>query len=429
MEEAKFNIQDILKTLPHRYPFLLVDRIVELEEGKRAVGIKNVTINEPYFEGHFPNYPIMPGALIVEAMAQVGVFMAMRHPESEGKLVYFAGIDNVRFRKPVIPGDQLRIEVEVVWVRGSIGKMKAVATVDGAIVTEGEFMFSLVPREIGKAKIHSTATIHPSAILGENVEVGPYVMIGPEVKIGDRTVIDSHTVIIKQTTIGADNHIHHGCSIGSPPQDYRYKGEKGFVEIGDRNIIREFSTIHLPVGEGEKTVVGSDNFIMVHAHIPHNAKVGNHIIIGGYVGIGGYTAIEDQAVIGGMAGIHQYCRIGRLAMVGAHSKVTQDIPPFMLVDGNPAQVRGINSVGLERRGISVEAQSEIKKAFKTIYQSKLNTREAIEEIKKKLRPLEEIKHIIKFLEEGTERGISKKVVLEEELEKEMIIPEIPEIGI
>ncbi len=189
---TELDIKEILRTIPHRYPFVLIDRIVEMEEGKRAVAIKNVTINEPFFMGHFPDHPIMPGVLIVEAIAQVGVVMALRAPENEGKLVYFGGIDNVRFRRPVVPGDQLRIEVEALWVRGAIGKMKGKVTVEGQVAAEGEFIFSTAVREDSGISVHPTATVHSKAILGENVVVGPYSVIGAEVEIGDGTRIDSH---------------------------------------------------------------------------------------------------------------------------------------------------------------------------------------------------------------------------------------------
>jgi 3-hydroxyacyl-[acyl-carrier-protein] dehydratase len=266
----------------------LVDRVVELEEGKHIVAIKNVTINEPFFQGHFPGFPVMPGVLIVEAMAQTGAIMALRLPESQGKLVFFAGIDNVRFRRPVVPGDQLRIEAETTWVKGSIGKMKANAKVNGEVAAEGDLLFSLVDRSEGGAKIHTTATVHPSATLAKNVEVGPYTLIGPEVEIGEGTSLGSHVVINKWTKIGRENKIYDGVTIGAPPQDYKYKGEKGQIIIGDKNIIREFVTIHLPSGKGAETCIGDENFIMVHAHIPHNCRVGSQTVIGGYVGIGGF---------------------------------------------------------------------------------------------------------------------------------------------
>ena len=424
---TELDIKEIMKTIPHRYPFLLIDRVIELEEGKRAVAIKNVTMNEPQFTGHFPGIPIMPGVLIVEALAQVGCVMALRQPSAEGKIVLFAGIDGVRFRRPVVPGDQLRLEVETLWVRGPLGKMKGKATVNGEVAAEGEFTFSLADPAGNAAKVHPTATVHKTAVLAKGVEIGPYTVIGPDVKIGEGTKVKAHCMISGWTTIGKDNVIHNGVTIGAPPQDIKYKGERGEIVIGDKNIIREFVTVHIP-SSGGVTSIGNENFIMVHAHVPHNCKIGNQVVLGGYVGLAGYTEIGDQAVIGGMAGIHQFVRIGRLAMVGAQSKVTQDIPPFMLVEGNPAQVRGLNSIGIQRRGVSQDGQSELKKAFKLLYESGHNTTEAAKDIKKRLRPVPEIEQLVHFLEQESHRGINKKTALEEEAE-ELILPELPELGI
>jgi UDP-N-acetylglucosamine acyltransferase len=422
------DIHDILKTVPHRYPFLLIDKILEIEDGKRAVALKNVTMNEPFFQGHFPGQPIMPGVLICEAIAQVGVVLALRMPAIENKLVYFAAMDKVRFKRPVLPGDQLIFEVEVLWVRGSLGRMKGKAVVNGDLACEGEFTFALADRGPGGVRVHQTATIHPSAKLGKGVDIGPYVVIGPEVEIGEGTRIGAHTVISRWTKIGKDNQIYHAVSIGAPPQDAHYKGEKSGIIIGDRNLIREFVTIHLATGEGQQTRIGNENFIMVHAHIPHNCRIGNQAVIGGYCGLAGHTEIEDQAIIGGLAGIHQFVRIGRLAMIGAQSKIVQDVPPFMLVEGNPAEVRGVNLIGLQRRGISQEAITEVKKAFKLIYEAKQSTDKIVEDLKKRLRPLEEINYLIAFLEKESRRGVSKKVSAEE-IEEELIFPELPELGI
>jgi UDP-N-acetylglucosamine acyltransferase len=422
------DVNEIKKIIPHRYPFLLIDRIIELEEAKRAVAIKNITANEPFFQGHFPEQPIMPGVLICEAIAQTGVVMALRVSHNEGKIVYFAAMENVRFRRPVVPGDQLRIEVETIWARGNLGKMHGKAMVEGKIACEGDFTFSLVDKETAKVKIHPSAVIHPSASLEHNVEVGAYSIIGPEVSIGEGTKIGPHCNISRWAKIGKNNVIHQGVSIAATPQDLKYKGEKGEVIIGDNNVLREFVTIHLPTGEGKKTIIGNENFIMVHAHIAHNCVVGNQVIIGAYAGLSGYTEVEDQAVIAGLTGVHQFARIGRLAMIGANSKILRDTPPFMLVDGNPAQIRGINLIGMQRRGISNEAQTEIKKAFKLMYESRNNTAGALVEIKKRLRRLPEIEHIIQFLETESKRGINKKTAIEVEAE-ELILPEIPELGI
>lgn len=422
------NIQDIMKAIPHRYPFLLVDKIIELEEGKRCVGIKNVTVNEHFFQGHFPGQPVMPGVLIVEALAQVGAVMALRQPSSDGKIIYFGGIDNVRFRRPVVPGDQLTLIAEVLWFRRGIGKMKATAKVGEDLAVEGEFTFSLVPQGAGGASIHTTATIHPTAKIAKGVKIGPNVVIGPEVEIGEDTIIDAHAAINRWTKIGKKNHIYNNVSIGVSPQDISYKGQRGQIIIGDENTIREFVTIHLPSKEGGKTTIGSGNYIMVHAHIPHDCTIGSQTVIGGYVGLAGHTTIEDQAIIGGMTGIHQFVRIGRLAMVGAQSKVVQDIPPFMLVEGNPSQMRSVNVIGMQRKGLSQETIAEIKRAFKIIYESKQNTSAIVAELKKRLRPLEEVNQLIKFLETQSKRGINKKIS-PDDLDDDLIFPEIPELGI
>ena len=308
--------------------------------------------------------------------------------------------------------------------------MKGKASVDGELACEGEFTFSLVDQGGGNsgAQVHPTAIIHPSAKIATGCQIGKFVVIGPEVEIGENTIIEEHVVINKWTKLGKNNHIYKGASIGTPPQDLHYKGEKGEIIIGDSNTIREFVTIHLPVGEGGKTIIGDKNYIMIHAHIPHNCKVGNEAIIGGYVGLAGYTEIGDQAIIAGLSGIHQFVRIGRLAMIGAQSKIGQDIPPFMLVVGSPGEARGVNSIGMQRRGISLEAQAEIKKAFKIIYEKKQPTENIVEELKKKLRPLDEINQIIEFLSRDSKRGISKKAAMNE-IEEDLILPDLPELGI
>ncbi|MFC1559708.1 acyl-ACP--UDP-N-acetylglucosamine O-acyltransferase [Candidatus Margulisiibacteriota bacterium] len=436
MKKENIDITSILKTLPHRYPFLLIDRVLEIEEGKRAVGLKNITFNEPYFQGHFPGLPVVPGVLMVEMMAQLGAIIALRRPEMAGKIVYFAGIDNVRFRKPVVPGDQLIIEAEASKMKGSIGKMKARAKVNNETVVEGEIMFSIgPPMQPGGVRIHNTATVHPSAELGKNVEIGPYTVIGPEVKIGENTSVGAHCTISKWVTIGKENVIHQNVTIGAPPQDYKYKGEKNEIVIGDKNIIREYVQIHLPSGEGTKTEIGNENFIMVHAHIPHNCKVGSQTVIGGYVGLGGYTQVGDQSIIGGLVGIHQFTRIGRLAMIGSSSKIAQDIPPFLLVDGNPATARGINFIGMQRRGVEEESIAEVKKAFK-IFVSKTNVKHVVEDIRKKIKQTPEVEEFVDFLTAESKRGIIRKSGvaiaekdIEEEIKTEMILPEIPELGI
>lgn len=426
MPEVDIDINGIKKVLPHRYPFLLIDRVIFLEEQSKVIAIKNVSGNEEFFSGHFPGFPIMPGVLIIEAIAQAGAFGMLASAENQGKFALFAGIDNVRFRKPVFPGDQLRIEVEYMKSRGPIAKMKGVAMVNDQVVCESELMCSVVSKEQSKASlIDPTAIVHQSVKIGKGVRVGPFTTIGPEVSIGDNTVIESGVVIARWTTIGKDCRIMNGVTIATPPQDHKYKGERNEVVIGDRCIIREFATIHLPTGEGEKTSIGNDCMIMTNVHIPHNAKIGNNVVISSFAGLSGHAEIADNVIIGGLTGIHQHVRIGKMAMIGGQAKIVQDVPPFMLADGNPAQVRALNIIGLQRRGVSLESQVELKKAFKIIYKSNLNLTLALEELKKKCKPLGEIKELIAFLEQETDRGILKK----SEQTDDLLFPEIPELGI
>lgn len=427
MPEINIDVKEIMKVLPHRPPFLLIDKIVEISEDyKKVVAIKNVTMNEPFFLGHFPGFPIMPGVLIVEAMAQTGAYGMLSNPDNKGKIALFAAIDGVRFRKPVVPGDQLRIEVEATKVKGPVAKMKGTAFVNGQVACEGELTCSIMDNKgSGGALIDGSASIHPTAKIGKNVKIGTHSVIGQEVEIGDNTEIGSNVLLARWVKIGSDCKVMHGTSIGTPPQDTKYKGEKTWVTIGDRCTIREFVTIHQPTGEGNVTTIGNDCLLMVHSHIPHNARIGNNVVVGGYVGIAGHAEIDDYVIIGGLSAIHQFVRIGKMSMIGGQSKIVQDVPPFMIADGNPAQVRALNIIGLQRRGISMEAQVELKKAFKVVFRSGNNLSQAINHLKKDCKPLDEIKCLISFIEKETDRGILRKT----ETDSDLLFPDVPELGI
>ncbi|HHV62481.1 MAG TPA: acyl-ACP--UDP-N-acetylglucosamine O-acyltransferase [Firmicutes bacterium] len=254
-------------------------------------------------------------------------------------------------------------------------------------------------------KIHSTAVIHPTAKLGRDVEVGPYCVIGAEVVIGDGTRLASHVVIDGPAIIGRNCRIASFACLGGDPQDVKYAGEKTTLVIGDNNLIREYATIHrgTPGGRGE-TRVGNNNMIMSYAHIAHDCVVGDNVIITGGAAIAGHVTVEDYAVIGGMAGVHQFVRVGRMAMVGGMAKVVKDIPPYFLVDGNPARAIGVNIVGMRRNGVAPEVRAEIRKAFKILYESRLNASQAIARMEQELVECEEIKHLIDFLKMSS-RGI------------------------
>ncbi len=258
-----------------------------------------------------------------------------------------------------------------------------------------------------RRKIHPTAIIDPNAVIGTDVEIGPFTIIGPNVEIGDGTKIGSRVIVEGWTVIGKDNKIYAGAVVGNEPQDLKFKGEKSYLFIGDNNIIREYATISRgTVGGGGETRIGNNNLIMSYVHVAHDCQVGNNIVVAHGSGIAGHVTIEDRVVIGGLVGIHQFTKIGRMAMIGAHTMVTKDVPPYIIVDGHPAKPFGINIVGLRRNGLSPELRMEIKRAYKILYRSNLNVAQAIEQMEQELPGNEEIDHLLRFLR-SADRGICR----------------------
>ncbi|MGF1490784.1 MAG: acyl-ACP--UDP-N-acetylglucosamine O-acyltransferase [Prochloraceae cyanobacterium] len=237
-----------------------------------------------------------------------------------------------------------------------------------------------MPTNSQSATIHPTAIIHPAAQLHSTVEVGPYTIIGEGVKIGEKTKIGPHVIIEGITEIGANNQIFAGAVIGSIPQDLKYQGERSLVQIGDHNVIREYVTINRATGENEATIVGNNNLIMAYVHLAHNCILADEIIMSNNVTLAGHVIIESQAIISGVLGVHQFVHIGSMAMVGGMSRINRDVPPFMLVEGNPAKVRSLNLVGLKRRGFSSEDMKILKQAFRILYRSEISFTEAIEKL-------------------------------------------------
>ena len=218
--------------------------------------------------------------------------------------------------------------------------------------------------------IHPTAIIHPQAQIGENCKIGPYCIIGEHVTLGRNCTLHSHVVVDGHTTLGEENEIFPFASIGLKTQDLKWKGGITRTEIGNKNTIREYVTVHSATGDGEATRVGSNNHILAHCHIAHNVILGNHIIISNVGTLAGHVTVEDYAVIGGLVAIHQFCRVGKMTMIGGCSKVVQDVPPFMLVDGNPAETRTINKIGMERKGVSEESQLALRQAYKILFRER-----------------------------------------------------------
>lgn len=257
-----------------------------------------------------------------------------------------------------------------------------------------------------KPNIHETAIVDPRAIIHANVQIGPYAVIGPDTEIGEGTCIDAHVVIHPYTKIGAYCHIYPSSSIGGDPQDLKFKGERSYVIIGDHTDIREFVTISRATGEELETRVGSHCLLQANTHVAHNCQVGNYVVMSSFSGLAGHVIVEDRAVIGGMAGVHQFVKVGRNAMVGAMTKVVQDVAPYVIADGNPARVVGLNNVGLARSGISAEVKRDLKRAYRLLFRSNLSLSAAIEEMEHELHAYEEVEHLLRFLR-NCERGICR----------------------
>jgi UDP-N-acetylglucosamine acyltransferase len=255
------------------------------------------------------------------------------------------------------------------------------------------------------SRIHPTAVIHPKAQLAEDIEVGPYAVIDGGVSIGARTRVGSHVVIDGAVRIGEDNRIFPGVTIGLPPQDVSYAGAESWVEIGDRNQIREFVTIHRATQADAYTRIGNDNFLMAYAHIAHNCQIENEVTIANAVGLGGYVHVGSKAVIGGMTGVHQWVHIGRLAMIGGMSRINRDVPPYLLIEGNPARVRGLNTVGLKRSGIPPESSAfkDLKKAYALLYRSAMPFTKALEHLMQDASE-DPLLHLSTFLQEAQQSG-------------------------
>ena len=255
--------------------------------------------------------------------------------------------------------------------------------------------------------IHPTAIVHPKAEVSKDCEIGPYSVVHEGVSLGKGCRLHSHVVIEGPAQIGEKNEFFPFSSIGQKTQDLKYRGEPTYLVIGDHNTFREYVTIHRATSPGNKTIIGSHNTILAYSHIAHDCVLGNHIIMSNCGTLAGHVTLEDHVVIGGLTAVHQFCRLGKFAFTGGCSKVVQDIPPFMMADGNPAEVRTINKVGLERNGISEEAQKQLRTAFKLLYrESKLNIGDAIAEIRKNSPLTPEVVYLCDFVEKSG-RGISR----------------------
>ena len=254
-------------------------------------------------------------------------------------------------------------------------------------------------------EIHATALVSPRASLGEGITVGPYAVIEDETIIGAGCTIGAHTVIKQFTRLGANNYIAEHAVLGGLPQDVKFRGETTYLEIGDNNQIREFCTLHRACGPGQTTRIGSHNFLMVGIHIAHNCIVGDDNIFANGVALAGHIEVEDHAFLSSNVGCHQFIRIGRYAMVGGKSKIVQDILPFFTTDGNPARVRGLNTVGLRRAGFTAAQRDTLKRAYRVLLRSGVSREEALSQLETFAD--EHVTHLVEFVRRS-QRGISRR---------------------
>jgi UDP-N-acetylglucosamine acyltransferase len=256
------------------------------------------------------------------------------------------------------------------------------------------------------ATIHPTAVIDPRAQIGEGCDIGPYCVIGPEVELGAECWLQHHVSVNGPAKIGRANRFFAFSTIGQRTQDLKYAGEPTYLAVGDENCFREFATVHRGTAPGSLTRLGSRGNFLAYSHVAHDCIVGDGVIFSNNGTLAGHVEVGDFAVIGGLTAIHQFCRIGRHALTGGCSKIVQDVPPFMIADGNPAKVRSYNKIGLERHGFGEEAIRCIKEAYRLIYRSALNLQQAVEQIRSDLPELPEMVQLLAFVT-SSPRGIIK----------------------
>jgi UDP-N-acetylglucosamine acyltransferase len=253
--------------------------------------------------------------------------------------------------------------------------------------------------------IHPTAIVHPQAQIGNGCEIGPYCIVGEHVTMGEGCILMSHVVVDGYTRLGKGNRLYPFTTVGLQTQDLKYKGGLTRTELGDFNTIRENVTIHSATGDGEATILGSHNNILANSHIGHNVVMGDRIIVS-MAALAGHVIVEDYALIGGLSAVHQFCRVGTMAMIAGCAKIVQDVPPYMLVDGNPAETRTINKIGLERNGVSTDSQNALRQAFKILFREGLTLPNALARIEQDLPQLPEVVHLVAFVR-GSQRGVTK----------------------
>jgi UDP-N-acetylglucosamine acyltransferase len=399
------NIPILLDRLCYRYPSMLVDAITEHEPGRRLVAVKNVTVNEEFFQGHFPGAPTLPGVLMLESLSQVAaILLLQREGAPPDTRIYLRGVNDAKFRRQVVPGDRLRLEITLGRRRSSIARAQATAYVGEQIVAEAELLLGLVR---DRTEIDPAAIVHPKAQVGAGTKIGPLAVIGANVRLGANCVVGASAVVDGWTDIGDGTEIFPFASIGLIPQDLKFKGEETRLVIGRGNIFREFVTIHRGTrGGGGMTTIGDRNVFMAYVHVAHDCHVGNDTIFGNMATLGGHVTVEDFANVSAGSGVHQFCRVGRYAFIGGYSVVTKDALPFARTVGSrPARIFGTNTIGLMRRGVPQDVIEKLKGSFRYLLQSKLNTTKAMQQIRRdRSLSCPEVEYLLDFIG-SSQRGV------------------------
>jgi UDP-N-acetylglucosamine acyltransferase len=399
------ELASLLDRVFYRYPSFLVDAIAEHERGVRLVAIKNVTVNEEFFQGHFPGMPVMPGVLMIEALTQVaGVLLLEREQAPPTARCALRGVNDAKFRRQVAPGDQLRLDVRLGPIRSRLAKARATAYVENQVVAEAELLLGIDP---GAAYVDPSAQVAPGARIGEGTTIGPNAVIAADVVIGRGCRIGASVVIEGRTEIGDGTHIFPMASIGLAPQDLKYRGEPTRLTIGKRNTFREFVTINRgTVGGGGHTTIGDNNLFMAYVHVAHDCHVGSQTIFGPHATLGGHVTVEDYCNISAGSVVHQFCRLGQHAFIGGYSVVTKDALPFgKTICSRPARVFGPNTIGLARRGFTAETIAQLKRAYRYLLQSKLNTSRALAQIEQDpTLSAPEVRYLVEFIRTA-QRGV------------------------
>ncbi len=395
-----------LDRLLYRYPAVMIDGLVAHEPGRRVVAVKNVTANEEFFPGHFPGTPVLPGVLMIESLVQTASLI-LTEPADLDHRVRLRGVEDVKFRKQVSPGDRLELDVQLLRRRGPVARLRAEARgADEQIVAEATLVV-VVERatNLPAPSIHPNAVVHPGAVIGAGSEIGPFAVIGPQVTIGKHCRIGASAVIDGLTTIGDHTEVYAFASIGLAPQDLKFKGEATRLTIGAHNVLREFVTIHRgTAGGGGETTIGDHNLFMAYSHVAHDCHVGSHTIFGNAATLGGHVTVDDWVTISAFSGVHQFCRIGKYAFIGGYTVVTRNALPYAKTVGNRARIYGLNTIGLERRGFSRELIGKLRRAYRHLIQH--NTSRAIELIEgDPTLAAPEVAYLVDFIRHAGTRGV------------------------